>query len=329
MTHMSAAVNICRVLSMVACLTATAGAVADTAYPTKTVRWIVPAPAGGPMDVTARRLAQKISEQWGQQVIVDNRAGGAGIVAALAAMQAAPDGYTILHAHNGMMAINPHVYKSLPYDPFKSFAPVTSVSAGHAIVLVNPEVPAKTLKEFIALLKSKPGQLAFGSSGVGSPPHLTGVMFQKATGTHILHVPYKGSAPILTDLVGGQIQVGFDYIVPMGEPVKAGRLRALAIAGPKRIPYLPDVPTATEAGLPGFESRAWTALYVPAGTPPDIIRKIHDAVVMAIDSPEEQTRAASIGFEMQGSTPEWSRDYMKSELIKWGEVVRASGIQPE
>ena len=262
--------------------------------------WIVPAPAGGPIDYRARRIAQKLSEAWRQQVVVDNRSGAAGIIAAELVAKAAPDGYTLLHGHVGMFAINPTLYQKLPYDPLKDFIPVTRIGSGPAIVLVNPQVPAKTLAELIALAKGKPGQLSYGSSGPGSPQHITGEMFKQLTGVDLVHVPYKGSAPLITDLVGGQIQVGFDYAVPAGEQVKAGKLRALAVTGPKRLAYLPDVPTTAEAGLPAFQSIAWTGLFVPVGTPPSIVQTIHDQVVRIINSPEEQSDAARLGLDLRG-----------------------------
>jgi tripartite-type tricarboxylate transporter receptor subunit TctC len=296
-------------------------------FPNKPVRWIVPAPAGGPMDYRARRIAQKLYEAWRQQVVVDNRSGAAGIIAAELVAKAAPDGYTLLHGHVGMFAINPTLYQRLPYDPLKDFIPVTRIGGGPAIVLINPQVPAKTLAELIALAKSKPGQLSYGSAGPGSPQHITGEMFKQLTGVDIVHIPYKGSAPLITDLVGGQIQVGFDYVVPAGEQVKAGKLRALAVAGPKRLPYFPDVPTTAEAGLPAFQSIAWTGLFVPAGTPPSIVQTIHDEVVRIINTPEEQSDAARLGVDLRGSTTDEFREFIKSETIKWGKAVKASGAR--
>jgi tripartite-type tricarboxylate transporter receptor subunit TctC len=300
---------------------------AADSYPSKPVRWIVPAPAGGPSDYRVRRIAQRLSEAWRQPVVVENRAGAAGIIAAELVAKAAPDGYTLLHGHVGMFAINPALYQNLPYDPLKDFIPVTRVTSGPAIVLVNPQVPAKTLAELIALAKRKPGELSYGSAGSGSPQHITGEMFKQLTGVDLVHIPYKGSAPLITDLVGGQIQVGFDYAVPAGEQVKAGKLRALAVAGPKRLPYLPDVPTTAEAGLPEFQSIVWNGLFVAAGTPPNIVQTIHDQVVKIINTPEEQSEAARLGYDLRGSTSDEFREFIKAEMIKWGKVVKASGAK--
>ena len=298
-------------------------------YPSKTVRWIVPAPAGGPMDYTARRIARKLSAEWHQAVVVENRPGAVGIIAAEFVANAPADGYTLLHAHNGMLAINPVLYSKLPYDPVKSFEPITYTGGVPAIVMVHPQVPAKTLMELIALAKAKPGSLAYGSAGPGSPQHITGEMFKKLTGVDLVHVPYKGSAPLVTDLLAGHIQVAFDYPVPAGEYAKAGRLRALAIAGPKRLALLPDVPTAAEAGLPGFELIAWTGLFAPAHTPEEIIRKIHDAVVKILESPEEQADAARLGFDSRGMATEAFREFIKAETVKWGKAAKDSGAKVE
>ncbi len=296
-------------------------------YPSKPVRWIVPAPAGGPADYRSRRIAQKLSEAWRQQVIVDNRAGASGIIAAEIGARAAPDGCTVLYGHMGMFAINPALYQKLPYDPLKDFILVTRITRAPAIVLVNPRVPAKTLAELIALAKSKPGQLSYGSAGSGAPQHITGEMFKQLTGVDIVHIPYKGSAPLITDLVGGQIQIGFDYVVPAGEQVKAGKLRALAIAGPQRLAYLPDVPTAAEAALPDFQSIVWAGVFVPAGTPPGIVKTLHDEIVRIISSPEEQADAARLGWEMAGTSSAEFQEFIKAEMIKWGKVVKASGAK--
>ena len=300
---------------------------AADSYPSKPIRWIVPAPAGGPSDYRSRRIAQKLSEAWRQQVIVDNRAGANGIIAAEIGARAAPDGYTVLYGHMGMFAINPALYQKLSYDPLKDFIPVTRLARAPAIVLVNPQVPAKTLAELIALAKSKPGQLSYGSAGSGSPQHITGEMFKQLTGVDIVHVPYKGSAPLITDLVGGQIQIGFDYVVPAGEQVRGGKLRALAITGPRRLAYLPDVPTTAEAGLPEFQSIVWAGVFVPAGTPPGIVKTLHDEIVRIIHSPEEQADAARLGWEMAGSSSGEFQEFIKAEMIKWGKVVKASGAK--
>jgi tripartite-type tricarboxylate transporter receptor subunit TctC len=262
----------------------------------------------------------------GQSIVVDNRSGAAGKLGADLVAKAKPDGYTLLYEDNGIFAISPWVYSQLPFNPIEDFIPITEVGRAYNIVVVNPEVPAKTLGELIALARARPGKLSFGSSGVGAPQHIAGELFKTLTKTDIVHVPYRGSAPLVVDLVGGQIHIGFDYASVVVPQVRAGKLRALAVAGPKRLPALPDVPTSAEAGLPKFQAYAWTGYFLPAGTAKEVVVRLHQELVKAIMSAENREYAEAMGFELVASSPEEFAALVTAELMKWGEVVKAAGV---
>ena len=298
------------------------------AYPTKPVRIVVPFAPGGSTDVTARILAQKLTDAWRQQVIVDNRAGAGGNIGAEAVAKAAPDGYTLLLATTGVMAINHRLYRNLPYDSLRDFAPVTQIGALPLILIVHPSLPARSVKELIALAKQRPGQLSYASSGVGSATHMTTELFRMMTGVDIVHVPYKGSGQAMTDLIGGQVGVAFDQITSSLPHVQAGKLRALAVTSARRFPSVPDLPSVAEAGVPGYESVSWNGIAAPAATPRDIVNRIQAEVARALQAPDMKERFLKDGIEGIGSTPEQFAAHIRAERAKWEKVVEAAGIKP-
>jgi tripartite-type tricarboxylate transporter receptor subunit TctC len=312
-------------LSLGLLLSLAAAAAGADAYPTKLIRMIVPFPAGGTTDILARSVGQKLGEALGQQVIIDNRPGAGGNIGSDMVAKAAPDGYTLLMGTVGTHAINPSLYPKMPYDHVKDFAPIALVAGVPNVLVVNPSVEAKSMQELIALAKAKPGQLSFASSGNGTSIHLSAELFKTMAGVDMLHVPYKGSAPALTDLIGGQVNLMFDNLTSSLSYIKAGKLRALAVTSSKRSPALPDVPTIAEAGLPGFEASSWFGVFAPAGTPPEIIARLNKEIVKALSSAELKERLAGQGAEAVGDSPEQFAAHIKSETAKWAKVVKASG----
>jgi tripartite-type tricarboxylate transporter receptor subunit TctC len=273
----------------------------------------------------ARPLAQNLSKNLGRQVIVDNRGGAGGNIGADAVVKSAADGYTLLMGTVGTHAINASLYKKLTFDPVKDFAPVSLVAQAAVVLVVHPSVPAKTLNEFIALAKFKPAQITFGSAGSGSPGHLTGELFKDMAGVDLVHVPYQGSAPAISDLLGGQIHAMFDPIQATLSHVKAGKLRILGVSSSKRSSALPDVPTIAEAGVPGFETTAWWAVFAPAGTPKEIITKLNTEIVKIMRSADMKERLRQLDIEPIGSTPDQLAAFMKTETAKWSRAVKFSG----
>jgi tripartite-type tricarboxylate transporter receptor subunit TctC len=304
-----------------------AAAATAQSYPSKPIQLIVPFPPGGPTDIVGRMVAQKISEGVGQPVVVENRAGAGGTVGSIAASKAAPDGYTLLYGSTSTLAIAPSLYRNLPYDPRKSFAPISLVSRGPILVAVNAQVPARTLKEFIELAKKQPGKLAYSAAGSGTPPHLAGELFKTVAGVDLLHVPYKGGAPAINDLVGGQVQVIFEGQVALAPHLQSGKVRALAITGDKRSAALPDVPTAAEAGLPQYEANFWSGLIAPAGTPGEVIQQLNAVLVKALSSAEVRETLTRQGLEPAGNSPKEFADYIAREMEKWARVVKTSGAK--
>ena len=296
-------------------------------YPAKPIHLIVPFPPGGPTDIVGRLVAQKISDGVGQPVVVENRAGAGGTVGSIAAAKAPADGYTLLYGSTSTLAIAPSLYRSLPYDPRKSFAPISLVSRGPILVVVNAQVPARTLKEFIDLAKKQPGKLSYSSAGSGTPPHLAGELFKAVAGVDLLHVPYKGGAPAINDLVGGQVEAIFEGQVALMPHLRSGRARALAITGSARSPELPDVPTAAEAGLPQYDANFWSGLVAPAGTPEEAIARLNAVLVKSLQSPELRENLAKQGLEASGNTPQQFAAYIGTEMQKWAAVVKASGAK--
>ena len=298
-------------------------------YPSKPIHLIVPFPPGGPTDIVGRLVAQKLSEGFGQPVVVDNRPGAGGTVGSTAAAKAAADGYTLLYGSTSTLAIAPSLYHDLAYDPRSAFAPISLVSRGAIIAAVNAQVPARTLQEFIALAKKTPGTLSYASAGSGTPPHLAAELFKSIAGVDLLHVPYKGGAPAINDLVGGQVQAIFEGQVVLLPHIKSGRVRALAITGAKRDPALPDVPTFAQAGLPQYDAYFWSGLVAPGGTPADIVGKLNAVLVRALNTAEVREALLRQGLEPAGTTPAEFAAFIGSEVERWGRVAKASGAKVE
>ena len=302
-----------------------AAASASAAYPEKPIRLVVPFPAGGGADFMARTLSQKLSERLGQPVVLDHRGGAGGTIAAEAVAGAAPDGYTLLFGTMGTQAINPHLYPKLRYDPLKDFAPISLTHSTPRVLVVNPSVPAKSVKELIALARAQPGTLTFGSAGNGSSSHLAGELFKSMAGVDMTHVPYKGSGPAAADLLGGRISMVFDSIALYSDYIKTGKVRALGVTSPKRTAALPGVPAIADAGLAGYDVSNWLGVLAPAKTPREIIVRLNSEIRTAMADPELRKQLAAVGIEAMSSTPEGFGDTIRIEIAKWGKVVKASG----
>jgi tripartite-type tricarboxylate transporter receptor subunit TctC len=306
-----------------AMLLSAATAHTQTAWPTKPIRTIVGFAAGGSTDVTARIIAQALSERLGQPVVVENRAGAGGNIGADAVAKADPDGYTLLMT-TSTFAANPSLYKTLPFDVQKDFAPIALTAFIPNLLVVNPSVPSNNISDFVNYLKANPGKLNFGSAGNGTSQHLSGELFNSLAGVRMVHVAYRGGAPAVTDLLGGQLQAIFAPLVEVIQHVRAGKLKALGITTARRSPLLPDVPTIAET-LPGYEITLWNGLLAPANTPPDIIDKINKATADALGSAEVKTKLAEQGSEPVGGTPAEFKTFIASELAKWRKLVEVSG----
>jgi tripartite-type tricarboxylate transporter receptor subunit TctC len=308
-------------------LLAFAGSVLPQAgFPTRPVTLVVPFPPGGGTDTGARLIAQKLSAKWGQQVVVENKGGAAGQIGADLVAKARPDGYTILMGNIGTQAINPALYKKLPYDPDKAFAPISLVAELPLAMMVNPGVPANTPAEFIALARSQPGRLSYSSSGAGGAPHLAAEMFKLATNTFIVHVPYRGGGPAVQDLLAGHVQLSFMTVLEASGHIKAGKLRALAVTSEKRVSALPDVPALAEGAVPGFNSISWIGLLAPAATPPDIVEKISADVREIIASEEVATRLTGLGGVPRASTPAQFAQMIEADRKRYTQIIRERGI---
>ena len=297
------------------------------AYPEKPVRLIVPFPAGGGVDIVARGLAPHLTERWGQQVIVDNRPGAGATLGAELAAKSPPDGYTLLLA-NTAHAINATLFKKLPYDAVRSFEPISLIATQPSLLVVHPAVPVKTVKDLVALAKSRPGGLNYASSGNGTPPHLSAAMFETLTGVQMTHIPYKGAAPALTDLLGGQVQLMFATLVSVSQHVQSGRVRAVAVTSAKRTPSLPDVPTVAET-VPGFEATAWFMLLAPAKTSKSIVDQIARDAAATVQRADVKSRFAKEGADTVGSAPDRALGYLREEIERWGKVIKAAHIQSD
>jgi tripartite-type tricarboxylate transporter receptor subunit TctC len=303
-----------------------AGQALSQTYPNKPIRLVVPFPPGGPTDILGRAIGAKLGESLGQPVIIDNRGGAGGGIGADNIAKSAPDGYSLLLGTTGTHTINPNLYSKLPYDPVKDFAPVSLVVKYLNILVVNPNVPAKSVAELIALAKQKPGEVTFGSAGNGSSNHLTAEMLATMTGVKMQHVPYKGSGPALNDVIAGQITFMFDQYSTVGPQIKAGKLRAIGIATRQRHPLLPDVPTIAET-IPGFEVSPWYGLFAPAGTPRDIVNRLNAELIKVMNLPEIHERMTTLGWDPVTDTPEEFAALIKSELAVWADVVKNSGAR--
>ncbi len=315
-------------VAIVAVLGVAGGALAQApAYPSKPIRLVVPFPPGGATDILAREVAQKLTEAWGQSVVVDNRPGAGGNIGAELVARAAPDGYTLLMGTVGTHAINASLYAKLPYDHVKDFAPVILVAGVPNVLVVNPALPVNTVAELIAYAKANPGKLNFASSGNGTSIHLSGELFKVMAGVQMTHVPYKGSAPAVADLISGQVQLMFDNLPPSLPQIKAGKLRALAVTSATRAPALPDVPTIAEAGLPGFEASSWFGVLAPAGTPPAIVARLNAEIAKWLASPEAREKLSKQGANAAGGSPEDFAKHIAAETTKWAKVVKDSGAK--
>jgi len=297
-------------------------------FPVKPIKLIVPFPAGGPNDIIARTVGQRMSELLNQPVLIDNRAGAGGVLGTDAVAKAEPDGYTIAITSAGALAISTSLQEKVPYDPLKDFAHITLVAKVPELLVVATSVPASNMRELIALAKSKPGQLNFASSGAGSMPHLAGELLKLTAQIDIVHVPYRGAAPAVNDLLGQQVQMAFLDLPVLLPQVEAGKLKAIAIGSTERTSALKDVPTTAEVGLPLIQAENWYGMVAPRGTPPAIIAKLHQAALEAMRSPEVKDKLAGQGAILVGNSPEEFAAYIKSEIEKWAKVVAAAGIKP-
>ena len=297
-------------------------------YPNKAIRFIVGYTPGGAADILARAVGAKLTEAWGQSVIIENRAGAGTNIGSEIGAKAPPDGYT-LFMPTVANAINVSLYPKLAYDPVKDFAFVTNIATVPGIVVVHPSVPARNIRELIALAKAHPGELRHGSTGIGSPHHLAGELFKTMANIKMIHVPYKGASPALVDVVAGHIEIYFGAFVSVLPHVKSGRVRALGVTTLKRVPVLPEVATIDEQGLKGFETGSWFGIAVPAATPREIVNKLHAETVRIIKLPEVYERIASEGADFVGDTPEQFTAFFKAEIVKWGKAVKVSGAKPE
>jgi tripartite-type tricarboxylate transporter receptor subunit TctC len=301
---------------------------AQTNYPNKPIRLIVPFAPGGGTDLTARAIAMKLTEAWGQTVVPDNRAGANGTIAVDIATKSPPDGYTLTMISSSH-SVNASLYKNLPYDLTRDLSPITQATSQPYALVVHPAVPAKSIKELVALAKAKPDGLTYGSSGLGGLSHLSGALFCSLAGIKLIHVPYKGGNPALNDVVGGQIQMLFSTLLQSDTQRKAGRVRALAVTTKKRSPGAPDLPTMQEAGVAGYEVAGWYGVLAPAKTPRAVIDKLNAEIVRILHSPDVQGRLAADGSEAVGNTPEQFGAHIKSEVAKWGKVIKEAGIRAE
>lgn len=298
-------------------------------YPSKPIRIVNAFPPGGPSDLLARMVAQKLQEAWGQPVIVEAKTGAAGNIGMEFIARSPADGYTLGIGPTGNLVVNPHIFAKLPYDPFRDFAPVTLIATVENVLVVHPEVSAKSVQELVALARAKPGTLNFASPGSGSQAHLAGELLKSMTGIDLVHVPYKGTGPALNDVIGGQVTMMFSQMSSALPHVRAGKLRALGVASPRRSAAAPDLPTIAEQGLTGFEAVSWYALVAPAGTPSDIVEKVQQEVARALQLPESRERLAGLGAEPVGNTPAELAARMRTESARWAQVVKAAGIKAD
>ena len=305
-----------------------APAQAQSNYPTRPITLVVPFPAGGSTDLVARLIASRMVSELGQQIVVENRGGAGGNIGSAVVAKADPDGYTILMGTVATHALNPALYKKMPYDAVKDFTPISLLALIPNVLVVTPNFPAKNVKELIDLVKAKPGEYSYASSGNGTPLHLSGELFKTMAGVNMIHVPYKGAGPALVDVMAGHVPIMFDNLPPSLEQIRAGKLRGLAVTTKERVPSLPDVPTIAET-LPGYETYSWNAFFAPAGTPKEIVTKVHDDVLATLQSPDLLERFASVGAEPVGGTQEQFTARILADTAKWAQVIKAAKVKIE
>ncbi len=310
-------------------LLACAGELHAQVYPTRPVRIIVAFPPGGGTDIVARLMAPRLTDMWNQQVIVENRAGASGVIGTEAAARSAPDGHTLLMATMGNVTVNQHLYSKMPIDPLRDLTPISQVVAVHFVMVAHPSLPARNVKELIALARSRPGQINYSSSGPGGAPHLGVELFKSMAKVDLVHIPYKGSGPSFADLIGGQVSLTCDSLVQALPYIRDNRLRALGVLGAKRSPLLPDVATIAESGVTGYELTNWFGLLVPAGTPRDLVTRINAAVVKVLQQQDIRERLVAMGADVVGSSPDDFGAFMQSESAKWAKVVKEARIRAE
>jgi tripartite-type tricarboxylate transporter receptor subunit TctC len=315
-------------LAIAAAWTVAAG-IAGAAYPDRPVRIIVPYPPGGNIDITARTIAPGLGEALGTTVVIDNRGGAGGTIGSELAAKSAPDGYTMLLGSTGTLATSPLLYAKVGFDPLKDYAYTSLVSVVPLVIVVNPAIPAKTVRDFVGLAKTRPGRVTMGSAGTGTSNHLTGEYFQSITGTKLVHVPYKGSGPALVDLMGGQIDVMFDQLSSSIGYIQGGKLRALAVTTLKRSSGLPDTPTVDESGYKGFEASTTTGILLPAATPKDIVQKVHGALLKVLEQPSTKDHFMRIGADVLHSSPQEFEKVLRNEITKWTKVVHDANVRLE
>ncbi len=325
--HRSARHCVAMLLSVLAGLAAHSAGAQD--YPTHSIRLIVPFAPGGVTDTSARAITDRLSARLGQQVVIDNRPGANGNIGSEQVARAAPDGYTLLLGFDGTLVINPHVYARVPFDTVNDFAPITKLGDASLIVLAATNLPVKTFAELLAYSKTHPGSLSYGTSGTGSTPHVAGELLKIQTGIDMVHIPYKGGGPAISDLVGGQLPLVFTAIASAQQFVKNGRANAIAVASRVRSDALPSVPTLIESGVPGFESYSWVALLAPAHTPSAIVDRLQRATALVLREPEVRERYAVLGIDPVGNSPAQFAEQLRSDLQKWGGVVKQAGIRLE
>ncbi|MBM3343732.1 MAG: tripartite tricarboxylate transporter substrate binding protein [Betaproteobacteria bacterium] len=306
---------------------AAAPAIQAQSYPGKAIRFVVPFPPGGPLDISARAIAQKLNEAWKQPVVIDNRPGAGGNIGAENVAKSAPDGYSILMGAVSTHAINPTLYAKMPYDALRDFAPITLVTTVPNVLVVHPSLPAKNVRELIALARARPGQLTFASGSTGSTGHLAGELFKTMAKVDMVHVPYKGAAPAATDLVAGHVSLMFDNLASALPQIKAGRTRALALTTIARSAMVPELPTIDESGLKGFDLTTWFGVFAPAGVPEAILGALHREITRALDSADVRSRLAALGAQPTPNTPQAFAAFIKAEQAKYALVIKASGAR--
>jgi tripartite-type tricarboxylate transporter receptor subunit TctC len=316
-------------IALVALVAVAGPAMAQDKWPSKPIKYIVPFPPGGTTDILARIIAQKLSTSLGQQVLVDNKPGAGGNIGSDFVAKSAPDGYTILGGTISSHAINVTMYKKLPYDAVKDFSPITLIGTNANVLVVHPSNPAKNLAEFIANARAKKEPLNFASAGTGTSQHLSGELFKSMTGLDMLHVPYKGSAPAIQDVMGEQVVMMFDTTVVAGPFIKAGKLRALGVTSSKRVKGMEDIPTVSEGGVPGYELVSWQGIFAPAGTPKEIVQRLNTEIAAIIKMPDVAKRLEDLGLDASGMSSDAFAAFQKSEIAKWARVIKAANISAD